>query len=387
MKQAFLSYARADSEKAKRLYKDLRRLAGIRIWFDRIDLLPGVKWEPAIRKAIRESDYFLAVLSSQSVTTRGIRHSELNEAIEVAKEFPEDHVFLVPIRLDDCPMPILELKKLNYADLFPKWTDGVAQLCRTFRSKKQGNLVPSGNKLLSDLGTNLGRSKTAKIQADKPHLKYRRKIRSLRPVKHDFHYKVGLAILDPNASNSIERVGRGLNRVQSIFHLVPERLPAPRQALKTIDSLPQLYIPHLPSSFYERIGPLDMDCVICLTRRLLTFEEKDLVLFNYLAGPSPTNRRVRFVSHSNLDKYAQAAGVTVEVALAYKITAELVNYFLDLGYHPETRCCPMDFVEDHSDLVGGLRAGRFCSHCLEKLKTKISHPFAEACQAMLGWGR
>ena len=130
-----------------------------------------------------------------------------------------------------------------------------------------------------------------------------------------------------------------------------------------------------------------MDCVICLTRRLLTFKKNDLVLYNYLAGPSPTNRRVRFVSHSNLERHAQAAGVTVEVALAYRITAELVNYFLDLGYHPKTRYCPMDFAEDHSDLVGGLRAGQFCSHCSKKLKTHISHSFAEACQAMIAWGR
>jgi TIR domain len=81
VKQVFLSYARADGKKAKRLYDELCRSASVRIWFDRIDLRPGVKWEPAIRKAIRESDCFLALLSNQSVTTRGVRHSELREAL------------------------------------------------------------------------------------------------------------------------------------------------------------------------------------------------------------------------------------------------------------------------------------------------------------------
>src|ERR1700740_375627 len=128
-KQVFLSYARVDSKKAKQLYKDLCRLAPVRIWYDRVDLLPGIKWKPAIRKAIRESDYFLAVLSNQSVMTRGVRHSELREALEVMKEFPEDWVYLVPTRLDDCPMPFDELKELNYADLFPKWRDGVGEFC------------------------------------------------------------------------------------------------------------------------------------------------------------------------------------------------------------------------------------------------------------------
>ena len=81
VKQVFLSYARADGKKAKRLHDELCRSASVRIWFDRIDLLPGVKWEPAIRKAIRESDCFLALFSNQSVTTRGVRHSELREAL------------------------------------------------------------------------------------------------------------------------------------------------------------------------------------------------------------------------------------------------------------------------------------------------------------------
>lgn len=387
MKLAFLSYARADAEQAKRLYKDLCRLAPIRIWFDRIDLLPGVKWEPAIRKAIRESDYFLAVLSNQSISTRGVRHSELREALEVAKEFPEDWIYLVPIRLDDCSMPISALNELNYADLFPKWKDGIAQLCRTLGSGADGNPITRGKEVRRAQGTGSHRSKATAIKAGEPRQKNRRaQIR--KPVRRAFHYKVGLVNLDPNMNNPlVERVARGLNRAQSVFHLVPEPLRAPRQALTTIDGSPQIYIPHLPSSFYKRIGPLDMDCVICLTQRLLTFEENDSVLYNYLAGPSPTDSRVLFVSHSSLDQHAQAAGVTLEIALAYLITAELVNYFLDLGYHPETRNCPMDFTEDHSDLAGGMRAGRFCSHCSKKLKASISQPFAEAFQAMIAWGR
>jgi hypothetical protein len=389
VKQVFLSYARADARKARRLYDDLRRLASVRIWLDRIDLLPGVKWEPAIRKAIRESDYFLALLSSHSVTTRGVRHSELREALEVRKEFPEDWIYLVPTRLDDCPMPFPELKELNYADLFPRWKDGVAQICYMLRSQeKEGDLLPRANKSRGAQIIDSRQSKTARAQSTKEDQKHQQGLRNNEPLKHRFHYKVGLANLDPSRSNSvIGSVARGLNSVQSIFHLVPESLPAPRQALTTIDSTPQLYISHLPSCFYERIGPLDMDCVVCLTRRLLTFEENDEVLYNYLAGPSPTDSRVLFVSHSGLDRYAKAAGTTLAIALAYRITAELASYFLDLDYHPQTRNCPMDFTKDHSDLVGGIRAGQFCSYCSNQFKSGISRPFAAAFRAMIAWGR
>jgi hypothetical protein len=106
----------------------------IRVWFDREDLLPGVRWKPAIRKAIRESDYFLAVLSQQAVSNRGFRHSELRDALDVAKEFPENWIFVVPTRLDDCPMPFQELEEFSYADLFPEWDDGVALLRRTLET-------------------------------------------------------------------------------------------------------------------------------------------------------------------------------------------------------------------------------------------------------------
>jgi len=384
MKQVFLSYARVDGKKANQLYDDLRRLAPVRIWFDQVDLLPGVKWEPAIRKAIRESDYFLAVLSTQSVATRGVRHSELREALEVRKEFPEDWIYLVPTRLDNCPMPFAELKELNYADLFPKWKDGVAQLCRIFGSQKHNDPTARDKGLDGAQGTGSRRAKATKGRLDSKGLQ---KIRTQREAKH-FHYKVGLVNLDSNVSNSIiKRIVRGLNNVQSIFHLVPKALPTPRQALTTIDNFPQLYISHLPRNFYERIGPVDMDSVVCLTPRLLTFEENDSILYNYLTGPSPSDPRVLFVSHSNLHKYAQEAGVTLEIALAYRITAELANYFLDLGYHQKTRNCPMDFTEDHSDLVGGIKTGQFCSNCSEELKTGISRPFAEAFRAILAWGR
>jgi hypothetical protein len=152
-----------------------------------------------------------------------------------------------------------------------------------------------------------------------------------------------------------------------------------------MDGLPQLYIPSLPKSFYDRIGPLEMDCVICLTRRLLAFEERDSVLYNYLAVRSPTDPRVLFISYTDLNAHARAANVTLDVAIAYLVTAELVNYFLDLGYHEQTRQCPMDFTEQHSDLVGGLRAGRFCHFCSRTLDK--NRPFADAFKAMIAWGR
>ena len=102
MKRVFLSYGHTDLVRATRLYRDLAKSANASVWFDENDLKTGLEWEPAIFKAIRESDYFVALLSKQSVTTKGFRHTELRKAIDIRQQFPEGQSFLCPVRLDDC---------------------------------------------------------------------------------------------------------------------------------------------------------------------------------------------------------------------------------------------------------------------------------------------
>jgi hypothetical protein len=62
MANVFISYAREDFEVAKHLYHELIRL-GQKPWLDKESLLPGQHWESAIREAVQNSDYFIAVLS------------------------------------------------------------------------------------------------------------------------------------------------------------------------------------------------------------------------------------------------------------------------------------------------------------------------------------
>ena len=57
----FLSYAREDLQEAKRLCAELED-AGIYVWFDEKDLLPGSRWEYEIEKAIRTGLLFTAGL-------------------------------------------------------------------------------------------------------------------------------------------------------------------------------------------------------------------------------------------------------------------------------------------------------------------------------------
>ena len=132
MTKIFISYGREDAEAAKRIYQELK-VAGLEPWLDTESLVPGQKFKLAIRKAIRESRYFLALLSHRSVSRKGFINKEIAEALEILKEYPESEVFLVPIRLDDCRPSHEELSELHRVDMFPSWDEGMRQIKKAIR--------------------------------------------------------------------------------------------------------------------------------------------------------------------------------------------------------------------------------------------------------------
>lgn len=131
MKNIFISYAKEDIEVAGRIYDDLRK-AGLNPWFDRESLLPGQRWKSEIHKAIRNCRYFLALLSTQSVTKKGYVQKEIKEAIDVLDEFPESTVFIIPARINECSPSHERLHDLHWVDLFPSYEDGLAKILRVF---------------------------------------------------------------------------------------------------------------------------------------------------------------------------------------------------------------------------------------------------------------
>lgn len=129
----FISYARQDYDAARRLYDDLASKTDLKPWFDKEDLLPGQSWDLEIRKAIKKSRYFIALVSSTSVTKRGYVNKELRKAIDAFDEFPEGEIFAIPVRLDDCEIPFGRFREIERVDLFPYWEKGIQRLLRTFQ--------------------------------------------------------------------------------------------------------------------------------------------------------------------------------------------------------------------------------------------------------------
>jgi hypothetical protein len=99
--RVFISYGHEDRPSAQRLHDDLRA-AGLTPWLDVESMVPGTRWKPAIIKAIRASDFFVSLVSAASTGRRGFVNTEIREALDVAKEMPEDRPFFITARLDDC---------------------------------------------------------------------------------------------------------------------------------------------------------------------------------------------------------------------------------------------------------------------------------------------
>ncbi len=125
--RVFLAYAKDDRIEVRKLYEALQE-AGFEPWMDEQKLLPGQNWPRAIQRAIELSDFFLVCFSGQSVAKRGFFQSELRYALDVAACMPLEEIFLVPVRLSNCEVPLEIARKTQYIDLFPNWELGVRAL-------------------------------------------------------------------------------------------------------------------------------------------------------------------------------------------------------------------------------------------------------------------
>lgn len=90
----FLSYSSKDGEFAARLYESLRR-AGVRVFWDHFDVVPGEYLEDQIAEAIREHDRLLVVLSEHSMASAWVKR-------EIELAWYRKRESLLPVRL--CPI-------------------------------------------------------------------------------------------------------------------------------------------------------------------------------------------------------------------------------------------------------------------------------------------
>ena len=124
--QFFISYSRVDSEFAVRLTNDLRK-AGIRVWFDQMDIPAGVHWDSEIEKALKAASSLIIIISASSVASKNVM-AEVSYAIEEDK-------WVVPIILGNCEIP-WRLRRLQWIDFSKDYKQAFTVLSNTLKKGK-----------------------------------------------------------------------------------------------------------------------------------------------------------------------------------------------------------------------------------------------------------
>ncbi len=152
--QIFIAHASEDKPKVRELYTRLKQ-SGLNPWLDEKDLLPGQNWRDEIPNALRKSDFFIACLSSQSISKQGYIQREFRQALNLLAERPTGTIYLIPLKLDDCEIPdlrqneyginIRDYQSINYWE-----DDGYEKLIKSinYQWEKQGYQFPDNNSSL-----------------------------------------------------------------------------------------------------------------------------------------------------------------------------------------------------------------------------------------------
>src|SRR5215472_15839779 len=148
----FLSYASEDRLAAQALRDALPRY-GLEVWYDESDLVGGDVWDQKIRRQIRECDYFTPVISAHTEARHeGYFRREWRLAVERTLDMADDHIFLVPVVIDETiessarvPEKFLAVQWLRVPD--GRSTAALEALCQRLVCGQSSTLLAQGKLL------------------------------------------------------------------------------------------------------------------------------------------------------------------------------------------------------------------------------------------------
>lgn len=94
----FISYSRRDAVSAELLYKALTA-QGYNVWYDKKDIAVGSEWESAIRRGIRTTKKFIALISDNIAIESKDHHPYRTEWDIALAHRMNDRAFLIPVCL------------------------------------------------------------------------------------------------------------------------------------------------------------------------------------------------------------------------------------------------------------------------------------------------
>ena len=134
VEHVFVSYRRYDTILVNKIVDSLEK-SGIDVWMDRTKLLPGEDWQLSIQKAIQNGMYFLACFSNNYWKGRkNYMNEELQIAIDELRKMPDDQIWFIPVKLDDCKIPTFQIRQnkdlgsKQIVDLHENWKIGIEKI-------------------------------------------------------------------------------------------------------------------------------------------------------------------------------------------------------------------------------------------------------------------
>jgi GGDEF domain-containing protein len=115
--RVFLCHSSNDKPPVRILYKRLLLEQWIDPWLDEVTLKPGQDWQLEIEKAVDQTDVVIVCLSQNSITKEGYIQKEIRKALDKAEEKPDDTIFIIPLRFEECDIPT-RLAKWHWEDYF-----------------------------------------------------------------------------------------------------------------------------------------------------------------------------------------------------------------------------------------------------------------------------
>ena len=133
MSEVFISYVREDEAVVRHICRILTT-NGIKVWLDKEQLEPGVRWKTSIENAIKRGLFFLSIHSRARQNRQESHvHEELILAIEHFRKRSYGTTWLIPIKIDDCEIENRPLGggesilDLQWCDL-RNWSNGISRL-------------------------------------------------------------------------------------------------------------------------------------------------------------------------------------------------------------------------------------------------------------------
>ena len=102
--------------------------------------MAGQDWQLEIKKAVRSSDVVIVCLSRESTTKAGYVQKEIKYALDVAEEQPDGSIFLIPLKLEECEVPI-RLRDVHWVNFFEKRSYEKLMRALHLRAEKIGRSI------------------------------------------------------------------------------------------------------------------------------------------------------------------------------------------------------------------------------------------------------